>query len=114
MTDYIQFSSSDGSTIFVEVEEGKLSSHTGLQQAGLRETVGKTIAMAQSAFEEALGQVIKHNAQAFIQSVSSLPVLPNEAELTFELNATGEVGNIAVAKAGGQANYVVKLIWKRA
>ena len=33
--------------------------------------------------------------------------------MTFSLKATGEVGNFAVAKAGAEANYTVKLTWKR-
>jgi hypothetical protein len=33
--------------------------------------------------------------------------------MTFGLKATGEVGNFAVAKACAEANYTVKLTWKR-
>jgi hypothetical protein len=33
-------------------------------------------------------------------------------EISFSLKATGELGNVAVGKAGGEANYNVKLVWK--
>ena len=33
------------------------------------------------------------------------------AEVGFGLKVTGEVGNVAVARAGGEANYDVKFIW---
>jgi hypothetical protein len=38
---------------------------------------------------------------------------PDEVEVTFGLKATGEVGSFAVAKANAEANYKVKLTWKR-
>ena len=113
MTNYIQFTSAEGGIINIEVEEGEIASQRGLQKAGLREMAGKTIAVAQATFEEALERVILYNAETFIKSVRSLSALPNEAELTFGLNATGEVGNIAIAKVSGEANYMIKLTWKR-
>ena len=113
MADYIQFISSDGGSILVEVEEEEVSAQMGVQKAGLREITGKAVATAQVTFQDALERMLEYNAQAFIQSVRRLPILPNEAELTFGLNATGEVGNLAIAKAGVEANYTVRLTWKR-
>jgi hypothetical protein len=113
MTNYVQFTSPDGDTMLVEVEQDELSSQQGIQKAGLREMVGKTIAVAQTTFEHAIQQAIRYNAQAFLQSVTSLPILPSEAEITFGLKITGEVGNVAVTKAGGETNYTIRLIWKR-
>jgi hypothetical protein len=45
--------------------------------------------------------------------VRSLTESPDELEVTFGLKATGEVGNIAIAKGGGEANFTIKLSWKR-
>jgi len=32
-------------------------------------------------------------------------------ELSFGLKATGELGNIAIAKASGEANFTIRLLW---
>ena len=113
MADYIQFTSADGNTMLVEVDEGEVSSQQAIQKAGLREMAGKSVAVAQTSFENAIHQAMQYNAQVFLQSVVNLPILPSEAEITFGLKITGEVGNIAVGKAGGETNYTIRLTWKR-
>ena len=113
MADYIQFTSADGNSLLVEVDEGEISSQQGIQKAGLREMAGKSVAVAQTSFENAVQQAMRYNAQVFLQSVISLPILPSEAEITFGLKITGEVGNVAVVKAGGETNYTIRLTWKR-
>jgi hypothetical protein len=113
MADYIQFTAADGSTLLVEVDESEISAQRGVQKAGIREATGKTIAVAQNTFEQAIKQAITHNAQTFLEAVLGLSILPNEAEVSFGLKMTGEFGNVAVAKAGGEANYTVTLTWKR-
>jgi hypothetical protein len=113
MADYIQFTSADGNTLLVEVDEGEASSQQGIQKAGLREMAGKSVAVAQASFEHAIQQAMQYNAQVFLQSVVNLPILPSEAEITFGLKITGEVGNVAVGKVGGETNYTIRLIWKR-
>ena len=47
--------------------------------------------------------------------VRKLPELdqPETMEITFGLKATGEVGNVAVARGVGEANYTITLTWKR-
>ena len=113
MADYIQFTSADGNSLLVEVDEGEVSSQQAIQKAGLREMAGKSVAVAQTSFENAIQQAMRYNAQVFLQSVVSLPILPSEAEITFGLKITGEVGNVAVGKAGGETNYTIRLTWKR-
>ena len=113
MADYIQFTSPDGNSLLVEVDEGEVSSQQAIQKAGLREIAGKSVAVAQTSFEQAIQQAIRYNAQVFLQSVVELPILPSEAEITFGLKITGEIGNVAVGKAGGETNYTIRLIWRR-
>jgi hypothetical protein len=43
--------------------------------------------------------------EALVEAVSALPDAPETVEISFALKATGEVGNIATAKIGGQANF---------
>ena len=113
MARYLQFPASDGSTVLVEVEEEEVSPPQGVVKAGVQETVQKTVAQAQSAFEGAVDRVVRHNAEAFIQSVRNLTERPDELEVTFGLKATGEMGNFAIAKGSGEVNFTVRLSWKR-
>ena len=114
MSDYIQFVAPDGNTVLVEVEEEEVSPQKGgIQKAGLAEAAGKIVAKAQTSFEDAMQRTIRANAQVFLQSVLGLSILPSEAEISFGLKITGEAGNIAVAKAGSEANYAIRLTWKR-
>ena len=112
MTDYIQFTTEDGATILVEAAAEADAYQSGVVRAGLKEKAGETIAQAKASFEEGL-EVIRHNAKAFIKKVRDLPDPPDEVEVTFGLQATGEVGNFAVAKVGTEASYTVTLKWKR-
>ena len=115
MAKYLQFTNQDGSTFLVETDEIEASSHEGIVEAGLNEIMGKAVVKAQELFEQAVEIVIKDNTKAFLQAVRNLPEQdqPESMEITFGLKATGEVGNIAVARGGGEANYTVKLTWKR-
>jgi Trypsin-co-occurring domain 1 len=114
MSDYIQFDVGDGTShILVEVEEGQVSQQAGVQKAAnISKKAGDTIAAVGSSIEGTLAHMLQYNAYAFIQSVSQLPVLPSEAEFTFGLKATAE-GNFAVAKVTSEANYNIRLTWKR-
>ena len=113
------FTDQDGSTFLVETDAVEVSSEGGVKKAGLKEAAGemagKAVAAAQTLFEKSVENVIQHNAKAFLQAVRSMPDQnqPESMEVTFALKATGEVGNTAVARGTGEANYTVKLTWKR-
>lgn len=114
MASYLQFAAPDGGAILVEVEGVETTTAaSGVIKAGLKERAQGAIAEAQAAFEEALQRAVRFNAEAVVAAVNGLPDPPDEVELSFGLKATGEAGNFAVCKAGGEANYAVKLAWKR-
>jgi len=112
MTQFIEFTTGDGSTFLVETDEEDLGSQGGIENAGL---VEEGIAKAQTLFEKAVDQVLQSNAKAFLTSVRNLSTQdqPESMEITFALKVTGEVGNAAIAKGTGEANYLVTLTWKR-
>jgi hypothetical protein len=112
MTDYIQYTTEDGAIILVEATVEPDEDQSGVVRAGLKEKAGETIIQAKTTFEEGL-ETVRHNAKVFIKKVREMPDPPDEVEVAFGLKATGEVGNFAVAKAGAEANYTVKLTWKR-
>ncbi len=116
---YLRFTDKDGSTFLVEIDEEEVLSPGGIAKAGLKEAAGeaaeKAIVAAQTFFEQAVNNVIQHNAKAFLQAIRNLPQQdqPESLEVTFALKATGEIGNTAVAKGTGEANYTLTLTWKR-
>ncbi len=113
MANYIQFVTVDNNTILVEVNADEGASSEGVVKAGLGDRLKQNVIQAQSTFEEALEGVILNNARALLRSVRNLQHLPDTIEVTFALKATGEAQVFAVAKGGGEANFTVKLAWKR-
>lgn len=115
MASYLQFSSGEGE-ILVEVDEIEAALPTGEQNAGLvrwaRNQAGEAVAVARSAFEEAVRHAIRLNVPPFLSAADSLEKPPAEIEITFGLKATGEVGNLAVGKLAGEYNYQVRMVWK--
>ena len=108
---YIQFTTADGGTVLVEAadEQGELA---GVVKAATRGERGAVVAQAKEKFEAGLA-VVRQNADAFLQQVRGLSEAPSEVEITFGIKASGELGNFAVARAGAEASYTVKLTWKR-
>ena len=112
MAHYIQFKTADGESVLVETEVAEVTVQPGIVKAGLGDKIQEAVATAQDTLEDAMRRAIRHNAQAIIEAVQSLPRRPTEVEITFGLKATGEIGNVAVGKAGGEVNYTIKLAWK--
>jgi hypothetical protein len=115
MSRYIQYPTADGGIVLVEIEDAE---ETAIPKGGVvpaSRISGQAQAAVQEVgtkFEDALG-VVRRNAQAVINKVKGLSDPPDEVEVTFGLKATGELGNFAVAKAGAEANYTIKMTWKR-
>lgn len=110
MAHYIQFDAGDGTPILVEVDATEMPSGNGIVKAGLGEVLGNTVASAQNTFHSAL-RVVRRNAEAFIFEMREMELAPDEIEVTFGLKATGELGNFAIGKANGEANYTVRMKW---
>lgn len=111
MSSYIAFENPDGTRTLVEIEEAAPTPGAPVK-AGLSGMVGDAVKLAASSLNDALAAAIRNNAQALHKGVQELSPVPSELEISFSLKATGELGNVAVGKAGGEANYNVKLVWK--
>ena len=111
MTAYITFTNADGSTTLVEVDEDEIKPGKSVK-AGLLDQVKGSVSNAATTLQAALTNAIRTNVDALYSSVRDLPSPPSEIEMAFSLKATGEMGNIAIGKAGGDANYSIKLMWK--
>ncbi len=106
MVRYVEFHTEDGSTILIEVEEAEAP---GIRRAGI--SPEDLVERADKTLEQALGS-LRASAQAIVRTVSGLAQPPDEVEVTFGLKIAGEVNALAVAKAGGDATYTVKMTWK--
>lgn len=115
MTQYIAFENPDGTQTLVEVSEKEVARAPGQPvKAGLADKVGDFVKVATTSFQDAIAGAIHTNAQALQQGIQQISPPPTEVEIQFALKATGEMGNVAVGKVGGDTNYSVKLMWKPA
>ena len=116
MARYIQYQTADGGTVLVEVDDqaDDLFPKAGVVQASRgSEAVKNAVEKVETVFEDAM-DTVRQNAQTIIDKVrGGLTDPPDEVEVTFGLKAAGELGNFAVAKASAEANYTVKMKWKR-
>lgn len=103
MTEVVRYTSTKGS-LLVEVDEPQTM---GLQRISA-DDLGDKITDASESFEEAIDSVLEH-AKQVLDSLEKL--LPSEAEIEFGIKLTAQAGAI-LAKAGGEANFSVKLTWK--
>ncbi|SRR6266498_1241040 len=112
MTRYIEFLTETGAKVLVETEDEEVAAPPGVEKAGLLDRRPQNkIATAAATFEEAVEGAIQHNVAALEAAVQRLAKPPQQLELTFGLKATGEIGNMAIAKVGGEASISVKLVW---
>jgi hypothetical protein len=114
MPRYIQFATADGESVLVEMAEERLETSGGVVKAGLVGDAAEVVAQARVTFEAAIMDTVRRNAEGFIQRMNALSTPPDEAEISFGIKATGEVGNAAIVKGGAEAAYTVTLKWKKA
>lgn len=115
MAHYVQFESNDGRSFLVEIEGVPDLVAKGPVSVGVADTAKEVIIPAVKKIE-AVWDVAVVNVQSFLAKMRSFAnetfPEPDEMELCFGIKATGE-GNVAIAKAGLEASYTVKLVWKK-
>ena len=102
----IEFPLEDGSTILVEANEPEPEG--GIVRAARPVEV---IARASQTFEHAL-DVVRPAAATILKKLRALHDQPDEIEVEFGLKVSAEAGAF-VASAGVDANYTVRLKWKK-
>ena len=119
MPHYIEFPT-EGGSVLVEVTEdvfaevvGEAESEEGLSKAGFVEWAGERIAKIDKPFDKLVENAMKKNALPFVRAAQGLVEESGamEMEVSFGLRISGEVGNVAVGKAGAESNYTVTLKW---
>ncbi len=111
MSKYVEFPLEGGGTILIEAEdENKTTS--GFVRSGAGDAAKEAVEQAKQSFDASIENVRK-SANLLVTKLRDLSEPPDEMEVTFSLKASGELGNIAVGKAGAEANYSVRLKWKK-
>lgn len=79
-----------------------------------RKVVTEIVTETQAAFEQALTKALEINASMFLTPILAMERPPSEVEVSFDLKVTAEAGfdHLAVSKAGGEAAYGIKMVWK--
>jgi hypothetical protein len=65
---------------------------------------------ATTGFDAAL-DIVFHTASAFVKQLDKMERRPSSMQAEFGLKVTGETGVFGIAKAGGEANFKIKLDW---
>jgi hypothetical protein len=112
MSRYIQFAAADGGAVVVEIDKQPDAATSGFVRGGPGEKAQEAVIQVQTSFEDAI-DVVRRNADTIIQKLHTLDDPPTAVEVSFGLKAAGELGNFAIARAGMEANYSVKLMWRR-
>jgi Trypsin-co-occurring domain 1 len=107
---YLEFGTGQD-PVLVEVGDQEITSAPGIVKAGVADRLKDGVARAQVSFGDALTKLIDMNAGAFVRAVQRLEEVPDQIEVEFSIKATGELGNLAIGKLSGDANYSVKLTW---
>jgi hypothetical protein len=107
MSRFAQFPLKGGGSLVVEVD--------GVDSPGARVMRGSTaedaVASATSTFESALENV-RSAAEGILHQLCSLAQPPDEVAVEFGVKMSAESGAI-IAKASGEANFKINLVWKR-
>lgn len=112
MGQYLKFKTQDGGEVLVEVVPARVSLEKGIVKAGLGKKVTTVVTEAKESFEAAM-EVITSSTQALVQKLEQLAKSPDEVEINFGIKIAAEVGAAVIAKAGADAEFSVKLTWKR-
>jgi len=105
MSRYVEFALPDGSVVTIESDEPE----TGPIKAARG---GEIAERARETFEQA-AESARKAALVILGQLRGLHDSPDEIEIAFGLKASGELGSLVVAKSGVEANYSVRLTWKK-
>ena len=99
----VKFPMADGSDIVVEVDEPETPGTVRVSRSG------DMVEEAKQSFEQALNN-IRSSTESVINKLQTLAHRPDEIEMVFGFNMSGEFGAV-IAKVVAEANYRVTLRW---
>jgi hypothetical protein len=106
---YVEFPLDGGGSIVIESAEEPMRTGTGF----LRGEGGYTAANTATQSFDASVEAVRQSADLLVSKLRGLSTPPDELTVAFALKASGELGGLAVAKNGGDANFNVTLKWSK-
>jgi hypothetical protein len=110
VTHLVEFPLEGGGSVVVEVEE-RAPDTVVRRSLGRAARPGEIAATAGETLEAAFGRV-QPAAVAMVSKLRGLVDAPEEIEIEFGIQLSAELGAI-IARAAGEANFNVRLTWKR-
>ena len=107
MSKYVEFPLDGGGSIVIESAEEPTHTSAGF----LRGESGYTAANTATQSFDASVEAVRRSADLLVSKLRGLSAPPDELTVSFALKASGELGGLAVAKNGGDANFNVTLKW---
>jgi hypothetical protein len=106
MASYVKFELDDGTVVYVE------STDTPKGSSGLIPGTRDHTEQAAVAFDQSV-TAIRKMAVSLMQNIrTGFDDQPDEVGVNFGIKASGELGNLVVARGGMEANYNVSLRWR--
>jgi len=112
MTKYIEFELENGAKLLVESPDETEKGGSGFMRAGNGEAVKQAVATASQSLEKSFDSV-RESANLLVNKLLSLNERPDEMEVNFALKVSADLGNFAIGTVGAEANYAVKLVWRK-
>jgi hypothetical protein len=106
---YVEFPLESGGSIVIESADEPGRSSTGFVR-GDEQARQSPDAASQSL--DASVEAVRRSAELIVSKLRSLSAVPDDMVVSFALKASGDLGSLAVAKSGSDANFHVTLKWE--
>lgn len=109
MAKYVEFPLEGGGSIVIESADEPGRASTGFVRAG--EDAKQAPTAAGQSFDASV-EAVRRSADLLVSKLRGLSDVPDEMVVSFALQASGELGGLAVAKGGSDASFHVTLKWE--
>ena len=107
---YVEFPLESGGSIVIESADEQGRASTGFVRGGEE---GRQAPDAAGQSFDASVEAVRRSADLLVGKLRALGTVPDEMVVSFSLKASGDLGGLAVAKSGGDANFHVTLKWEK-
>jgi len=106
---YVEFPLEGGGSIVIESADEPGKTSTGFMRGEDQRAAPATAAQSFDASVEA----VRRSADLLVTKLRGLSAAPDEMVVSFALQASGDLGGLAVAKGGSDASFHVTLKWEK-
>jgi hypothetical protein len=108
---YVEFQLEDGGSILIETPDPQEKVQSGFVK-GAQNEGGRDAALQASRSFEASTENVRKAAELLVNKLRTLSAPPDEMTVSFNIKAS-DLGSLAIAKLGAEANYGVQLKWRK-